>query len=932
MVKARFAIGCAWLACSGAAWAGETPLYQPVPAWVAPLPPGAADAARADDSTPMLMLLDSQRRFEKGRVWSYVDSATRIASPEVLGQAGTLTIPWSPDQGDLVVHRVEILRGSERIDILRRGERFEVLRREEALEQREFTGLLTATLPVQGLQVGDVLRVAFSVTATDPALKGRVQMAAPLMAAPFRAGFARTRLSWPAADKMIWRLHGEGAAVEPRLADGWRELTLTMPLPKQPEMPGDAPARFRRPPMLEATSFADWADMSRVMAPLYATDGLIAPGSPLDREAAAIMASTPDPLARTQRALELTQDKVRYLLMGMAGGNYTPQSPARTWELRYGDCKAKTLLLVALLRRMGVEAEAVVASVQGADLVAGRLPMPATFDHVLVRATVNGETLWLDGTKSASRLADIRDTPPFRHVLPLRPGGAELMPLPMRANARPDMEVSLDLDESASVDLPSLFRAELSLRGPGAALIGAAAAQADTGQKREMVERAIREQLGEAQLFDTAVRYDASAGIATLSASGLTTTPWKREEKRFRRPLDRAMGYLNFQPDRARPVWRNVPVATEEPGGVAFRTRIKLPDGGRGYVLEGERELTGALAGMAVRRRATLADGMVTVEERVDSTGAEIAPGDVAAERARVTLAKAKPLRLIAPADAGRRWTAGSDPARIRAIEAAFAKAIAADPDEVTAYQSRASFRAGVLDWRGAAEDLASAIAIEPSVDLHLRRSGILSQSARDGEALAEAEAAQKLDPASTPALLRVAELLSERGDAARALALVQERVDLGGEERFHFLRGKADIQARTGDKAGAIATLDAAITEKPGDPSLLNARCWAKATLNVALDTALKDCTKAIELSDHPAAALDSRAMVYFRLNRSEEALADLDAALEEAPQLPEALFMRGVVRKQAGRAKEGEADLATARLLSPRIERDYRRFGIAP
>ena len=103
------------------------------------------------------------------------------------------------------------------------------------------------------------------------------------------------------------------------------------------------------------------------------------------------------------------------------------------------------------------------------------------------------------------------------------------------------------------------------------------------------------------------------------------------------------------------------------------------------------------------------------------------------------------------------------------------------------------------------------------------------------------------------------------------------------------------------------------------------------KATLNVSLDTALKDCTHAIELSDSPGAALDSRALVYFRLGRLDEAAADLDAALDGDPDASGSLFMRGIVRKR--QSKPGvEADRTAARTISPLIDADYRRWGIAP
>ncbi|MFZ8278353.1 transglutaminase domain-containing protein, partial [Staphylococcus aureus] len=83
----------------------------------------------------------------------------------------------------------------------------------------------------------------------------------------------------------------------------------------------------------------------------------------------------------------LVQDEIRYLFEGMNGGNYVPQKPADTWTRRYGDCKAKTLLLLALLRAMDIEAEPVAASMNLSGLVAQRLPSAGAFDHVLVRAT-----------------------------------------------------------------------------------------------------------------------------------------------------------------------------------------------------------------------------------------------------------------------------------------------------------------------------------------------------------------------------------------------------------------------------------------------------------------------------------------------------------------------------------------------------------------
>ena len=61
-------------------------------------------------------------------------------------------------------------------------------------------------------------------------------------------------------------------------------------------------------------------------------------------------------------ALALVQEKVRYLLIEMNGGGYRPTNADVTWSRRYGDCKAKTVLLIALLRELGVAARPVLVS------------------------------------------------------------------------------------------------------------------------------------------------------------------------------------------------------------------------------------------------------------------------------------------------------------------------------------------------------------------------------------------------------------------------------------------------------------------------------------------------------------------------------------------------------------------------------------------
>lgn len=932
MLRKSILLATALTWSAGAAHAGDKPLYQPAPDWVA----AAADPdfTKLADTDPVMVILDQQHRIRNGELWSYVDQAMRVASAQMLTDIGQVKLQWQPDDGDLIVHRAEIIRGGERIDLVATGQRLQVLQREEQMEQLQLNGTLTATMAVEGLRVGDVLRLTYTVTTKDKALQGNVQAFQPLVAEPMRVKFARTRFSWPTGSAIQWRATPE--ALRPALVSkaGFDTVEIALPLAKQPEMPTDAPLRYRPMPLLEASSFADWTAVSKVLAPLYDTEGRIAPGSPLAAEVAKIAARSTDPRTRAALALRLVQDEVRYLFKGMDGGNYIPQQPAQTWALRYGDCKAKTLLLLALLRGLGIEAEPVAANSQLGDQVPQRLPSPGAFDHVLVRAVIDGKSLWLDGTSAGTRLADLDDTPSFHHVLPLRTAGTGLMPIEPRASARAAAEMDILLDQRAGLSLPSLFTVTSLLRGPIGSMMQGASSQASKEQVEEGAQRMANQLFGDALISDATISYDAETATAQIKASGIIASRWRMSEGRYRTQLDKTIGEIGFQPDRARPAWKDIPVATGDIGTAVLRIRMQLPDKSAGYVLEGDQALPAAIAGARVSRKTSLADGWITLEDRMESVGAEIAPADIAATRAQVALAKSRLLKAVAPESYPARWKVAAEARRngsLDRLRAAYDKVIANDPKEANGYRNRAAFLAGIWDWKGAAADYGKAIEIEPDADLYLARSRVRLAVRDDAGALADAEAALALDPASNGALDQVASLRFRKGDRDAALTMVAERIAVGGKEELGLVGLQSQLLGEAGRAEEGVAVLDAAIKGSPGKADLLNSRCWLKATMQVALDTALKDCTRGIEMAEQPASIYDSRAMVYFRMGRLEEALADLDAALEIVPSQSASLYLRGVIRQRMN-DKTGDEDLAAARLMWPRIDEDYARYGIKP
>ena len=300
-----------------------------------------------------------------------------------------------------------------------------------------------------------------------------------------------------------------------------------------------------------------------------------------------------------------------------------------------------------------------------------------------------------------------------------------------------------------------------------------------------------------------------------------------------------------------------------------------------------------------------------------------------------LVLARGRKLEAVGPADLLSHATEAVEAKRSGALEpllAAYGKAIANDPEDKDVYLNRARLYDGVYDYAGAIPDLTKALEIEPAADVYVWRAHNYKMTGAAARQLADLERAIELDPSSAGALEQLAIYRLDHGQKDAALAMVEERIQAGGKEASDYMITKAELLGRSGAKDAALATTDAAITADPANATLLNMRCWLKGTLEVQIDSALADCTRSIELNGDRAAALDSRAMVYFRQGRLNEAMADLNSVLANSPDLAASLYLRGVILGQQGKTAEARDALASARLISPLIDQDYGRWGIKP
>jgi hypothetical protein len=384
--------------------------YAPAPAWVIAAPKGS-DAPTPPGAPLRLISADQQVRVTDRGQEEYQATKLALLTPEALA-AGSLTMTWSPANEEIIVHRLAIMRDGQTMDVLA-TQKFTVIQRENNLEQSALDGNLTATLQIAGLQVGDVLEFAITTVRRQTSLGERPQGFMQFPVAGVRGAY-RVRLIAPTGAGIAFRASADLPQPVVRDMGLETERQLTLADPASVTIPEGAPLRYSIARLMQFSGYSDWPAVSRTFSAPFVRAGTLGTTSPVKAEAAKIAAATSDPAQRAMAALQLVQDRIRYVYVGLDGGNYQPANVDETWRRRFGDCKAKTVLLIALLHELGIASEPVLVASKGGDGTDERLPTPAVFDHVVVRATIGGASIWLDGTRLGDRSLNGLEPPPSR--------------------------------------------------------------------------------------------------------------------------------------------------------------------------------------------------------------------------------------------------------------------------------------------------------------------------------------------------------------------------------------------------------------------------------------------------------------------------------------------------------------------------------------
>lgn len=891
------------LSAAAPALANPAPNIAPAPSWVRRLP------VRVPNDTSALpvrvLLFDQQVDLTRGSIARFSEVAATVQTAAGLG-AGNISLTWRPDVDTITVHALTITRAGKTIDVLAK-QKFTVIRRETNLEQATLDGRLTASLLIDGVEVGDIIDLATTTVSRDPMLAGHVETEIAQWNGPI--DHAHARLHWargiplqlrgtPGLPAFATTTDSTGSAID-LSADHVQPLVE----------PNGAPRRFLVGRLIEATDFKRFADLGSLFTPLFARAATIDPAGPLAAQIAAIRAASTDPATRASAALELVESKIRYVALTMGEGGYAPASADATWNSRLGDCKAKTALLIALLHGLDIPAVPVIVSSTAGDGLEERLPLISHFDHVFVRATMAGRDYYLDGTRTGDKDITRLVTPNFHWAVPLLgPSASRLVRLTPTPQPDPDSDFNLAIDARGGVFAPAKAHSEVVYRRDGALLVKAMFEAIPEAQRNAALLEFFRGIYDFIDPTSMSAKFDAATGVEKLSMDGAAKLKWNDTW------LTIPGSSLAYQADfsRADGPGKDAPFILTYPSLERDTTTIQLPPHVDLWPGQVGHDVDQTLAGVHYHREASLSAGTLRMVKTENTLLPEIDAPTARTAQARlralygedVNLDKSHYLATDADLVALQSTTPDSAAAYLQRglllfdrqkYELAitdFTEAHRLNAKDVWPVANRAMAHYWLHEIAGAQSDLAMATQLDPANPVSARVRGMIAGSKEEWPAAIDAfTSSLKSAPNDTFSLMHRAAAYVASGKNEAALADTDAVLGLGSDSsELRLLR--ANILKAQGKSEAVIAEAEALQRSKPHD---------ALAQVTAArIFSAQHQRDRALAAFQ---AALATKPEAYIYVNRSEVRdpadfagrRADLDAALKLEPAMPEALAELG-------------------------------------
>jgi len=337
------------------------------------------------------LLLDNQENLERQiDYWHFV---IKVTNNEGVQSMSNISVDYDPSYQTIDFHQVNVYRKGKKVNRLKKG-LFEKVRRETNMERSLYDGSETVYANLSDIRPGDIIEYSYSLTGYNPVKEGFYSKSVSLEYAGIPVNRIVFRLLKSKSRKLNYKLIN--GAEEPIIKSNGQldEYLWDTPANKTIVFDSYVPQSYNPLKYVSLSTFQDWGEVVRWASELYKY-----PEDELNK----IDLNYPRNASlnyKIQHAIQFVQDDIRYLGLESGIGAYKPNSPIKVYGQRFGDCKDKSLLLVALLRQLGVESNPMLVNTTLKSGITDYLPGSNLFDHCVVAYEFEGQQLYVDPTIS----------------------------------------------------------------------------------------------------------------------------------------------------------------------------------------------------------------------------------------------------------------------------------------------------------------------------------------------------------------------------------------------------------------------------------------------------------------------------------------------------------------------------------------------------
>jgi transglutaminase-like putative cysteine protease len=205
----------------------------------------------------------------------------------------------------------------------------------------------------------------------------------------------------------------------------------------------------------------NWEEYGKWIYDLYAGRSELAEAE--KTKITALLGNIPDTIQKIKKLYEYMQERTRYVGIQLGIGGYQPFTAQTVFENGYGDCKALSNYMCALLKQIGITSyPALVSSGRYIEPIYFDFPNFKQFDHVILCVPFKKDTIWLECTNQTIPYGFLGDFTDDRDVLLITEQGgkfAHTQKYTAEENLRiGNAEFDIDLDGTAKCTIQTKYK------------------------------------------------------------------------------------------------------------------------------------------------------------------------------------------------------------------------------------------------------------------------------------------------------------------------------------------------------------------------------------------------------------------------------------------------------------------------------------------